>query len=238
MTNEHIPVEAGTSDVPLPTQITEPSARVTTLVHLVRHGEVHNPGKVLYGRLDGYHLSDLGREMAELTSQWLAPRDITYLVSSPLERARETMEPIAAKLGLPVTLDERVLEAGNDFEGLTVGANPKQLLHPRYWPKLSNPIRPSWGEAYDVIAERMFTAVLDARDAAAGHEAVIVSHQLPVWTMRRFAEGKRLWHDPRSRECTLASVTTLEFTGEEITGVQYAEPAGRLLAVSTNAVGA
>ena len=214
------------------------AGNVKTLVHLVRHGEVFNPNKVLYGRMDGYHLSELGREMAELTSQWLAPRDITYLVSSPLERAQETMEPIAEKLHLPVTLDERVLEAGNDFEGLTVGSNPKQLLHPRFWPKLLNPLKPSWGEPYEEIATRMNAAMLDARAAAQGHEAVIVSHQLPVWTARRFVEGKRLWHDPRSRQCTLASVTTIEFTGDKPTGVRYTEPAGRLLAESTNAVGA
>ena len=88
------------------------------------------------------------------------------------------------------------------------------------------------------IAARMDAAIRDARDAASGHEAVIVSHQLPVWTARRFAEGKRLWHDPRSRECTLASVTTIEFIDDEITDVRYTEPAGRLLAASTNAVGA
>lgn len=223
---------------PLSPEITAPEAGVKTLVHLVRHGEVFNPNRVLYGRLDGYHLSELGREMAELTSQWVAPRDVTYLVSSPLERAQETMKPIAEKLGLDVRLDERVIEAGNDFEGSTVGSNPKQLIHPRFWPKLMNPLKPSWGEPYEEIAERMYAAMLDARDAAAGHEAVIVSHQLPVWTARRFVEGKRLWHDPRSRQCTLASVTTIEFTGEEVTGVHYTEPAGRLLAISTNAVGA
>ena len=223
---------------PLPADVDAPGPTTTTLVHLVRHGEVYNPEKVLYGRMDGFHLSDLGREMAELTSQWMAPRDVTYLVSSPLERAQETAAPIADKLGLSVQLDERVIEAGNDFEGLTVGSNPKQLLHPSFWPKLVNPLKPSWGEPYEEIAERMYAAILDARDAAAGHEAVIVSHQLPVWTARRFAEGKRLWHDPRSRECTLASVTTIEFIGEDIAGVSYTEPAGRLLAASTNAVGA
>lgn len=210
----------------------------STLVHLVRHGEVYNPEKVLYGRLDGYHLSDLGHEMAELTSQWLAPRDISHLVSSPLERAQETMQPTAEKLGLPVLLDERVIEAGNDFEGLTVGANPKQLAKPEFWPKLVNPFRPSWGEPYREIAARMDAAVRAARAAAEGHEAVVVSHQLPVWTARRFYEGKRLWHDPRSRECTLASVTTIEFRGDDVVGVTYTEPAGRLLPASTNAVGA
>ncbi|AKU17987.1 histidine phosphatase family protein [Luteipulveratus mongoliensis] len=209
-----------------------------TTVHLVRHGEVDNPDKVLYGRMPDFHLSPLGREMAQLTAASLRERDITHLVSSPLERAQETMAPLAEALGQGVTLDERVIEAGNDFEGLTVGSNPKQLLHPRFWPKLLNPAKPSWGEPYAEIVTRMTAAVEDARAAALGHEAVIVSHQLPVWTARRHYEGMRLWHDPRRRECTLASVTSLTFVGDELLFLSYAEPAASLLPQAAKVGGA
>lgn len=200
-----------------------------TVVHLVRHGEVDNPRGVLYGRMPDFHLSALGRQMATSVAEFLGGNDITHLVSSPLERAQETIEPLAEALHQPVTLDERVIEAGNDFEGLTVGKDPKQLLRPRMWPKLVNPLQPSWGEPYTQIAERMRAAVDDARVAAAGHEAVIVSHQLPVWTARQSYEGRRLWHDPRKRECALASVTSLDFLGDRLTSLSYAEPAGHLL---------
>lgn len=141
----------------------------STVVHLVRHGEVDNPGGVLYGRLPGYHLSALGREMAVRVARYLEHRDITYLVSSPLERAQETMAPLAASLDRNVELDERVIEAGNRFEGLTVGTNPTQLMHPKFWRYLTNPLKPSWGEPYDEIAARMASAAGDARAAAAGH---------------------------------------------------------------------
>ncbi len=200
-----------------------------TIVHLVRHGEVDNPRGVLYGRMPDFHLSELGRRMAVCVADFLGGNDITHLVSSPLERAQETIEPLAEALHQEVTLDERVIEAANDFEGLTVGKDPKQLLRPRMWPKLVNPLQPSWGEPYTEIAQRMRAAVTDARIAAAGHEAVIVSHQLPVWTARQSYEGRRLWHDPRKRECSLASVTSLNFVGDELVSLSYAEPAGHLL---------
>lgn len=209
-----------------------------TTVHLVRHGEVYNPGHVLYGRMPGFKLSDLGVQMAQLAADYLADRDLVHLVSSPLERAQQTIEPLAERAHLPVTLDDRVIEADNDFEGMTVGASPQQLLKPRFWPKLINPTKPSWGEPYAQIATRMRLAIADARAAAEGHEAVIVSHQLPVWTARLDAEGRRLWHDPRKRECSLASVTSLTFRGSQLSMVTYAEPAVSLLPQASSAVGA
>ncbi|MBA2553615.1 MAG: histidine phosphatase family protein [Geodermatophilaceae bacterium] len=197
-----------------------------TLVHVLRHGEVHNPGKVLYGRLPGFHLSADGLQMAEKVAAHLSGRDIVHVVSSPLERAQETAAPIAAGLDLGVSIDERLLEAGNLFEGLTVGIGDGALRAPRHWAKLRNPFRPSWGEPYSEIAARMLAAVHSARDAARGHEAVCVSHQLPIWTLRCHVEGRRLWHDPRRRQCGLASSTTLSFSGDDFVGLEYSEPAG------------
>lgn len=197
-----------------------------TVVHVLRHGEVHNPGKVLYGRLPNFHLSDAGREMAEKVAAHLSGRDITWLVSSPLERAQQTAAPIAAATGLDVHIDDRLIEAGNDFEGLTVGVGDGALRNPRHWIKLRNPFRPSWGEPYAELAARMRAAVHAARDGARGHEAVCVSHQLPIWTLRRSLQNQRLWHDPRRRECGLASLTTLTFDGDDLVAVEYSEPAG------------
>lgn len=200
-----------------------------TIVHLMRHGEVHNPLGVLYGRIAGYHLSDLGHEMAATVAESLKDHDITHLVASPLERAQETAKPLSDILGLSITTDERVIEAGNKFEGRQVSVGPKAFLHPRNWALLRNPVRPSWGEPYTEIAARMRLAVDDAREAARGHEVVIVSHQLPVWTARRMFEKKRYAHDPRNRQCTLASLTTLTFEDDDFVGLVYSEPAGALL---------
>ena len=197
-----------------------------TTVHLLRHGEVQNPDHVMYGRLHGYHLSAVGRRMAERAAKALLDRDVTYLVSSPLERAQETAAPLATALGLPVYLDERLLEAENSFQGKPFGPGDRAWAHPSAWPLLRNPFRPSWGEPYAHIAARMLAAVWSAREAAEGHEAVCVSHQLPIWTLRRFVTGQRLWHDPRRRQCGLASLTSITFAGEKVLRVTYTEPAG------------
>ncbi len=213
---------------------------VHTTVHLVRHGEVHNPEGILYGRLPGYRLSDRGQAMAARLAEFFGSpeRDIKALVCSPLERAQQTMAPIAAALGLDVRTDDRVIEASNYFEGMTFGVGDGSLRHPRHWPRLINPTRPSWGEPYKEQVARMHAAVADARNEAAGGEAVIVSHQLPVWIARLAFEGKRLWHDPRKRECSLASVTSIHFDDDELTSISYAEPAGDLLKGASQIPGA
>ncbi len=209
-----------------------------TVVHLMRHGEVHNPGGVLYGRLPGFQLSALGRSMAETVARFLAGHDVVHVVASPLERAQETAAPIAAEHGLPVETDDRLIEADNVFEGSTVGVGDGVLSKPATWRHLVNPFTPSWGEPYEVVAARMLSAVADARAAAEGHEAVLVSHQLPVWTARNRLEGRWLWHDPRKRECSLASLTSLTYAGDQLTSVAYSEPAGELLAQAAKKAGA
>ena len=204
---------------------------VRTSVHLLRHGEVHNPEGVLYGRLPGYHLSDLGREMAQRVAETLLEqrRDVVAVVASPLERAQETAAPIAAAFGLQVATDDRLIEAANHFQGMKFGVGDGSLRRPAHWWFLRNPARPSWGEPYVEQARRMLAAAADARDAARGHEAVLVSHQLPVWTTRQRAEGRRLWHDPRRRQCSLASLTSLRYDDDRLVGVDYSEPAADLL---------
>ncbi len=201
-----------------------------TVVHLLRHGEVKNPNGILYGRLPDFHLSDLGREMAERVAAWLEPaHDIAHVVASPLERAQETAGPVAKTFGLPIHTDQRVIESGNLFEGKVFGVGNGALRQWRSWWLLRNPFTPSWGEPYRKVADRMLAAMADAREAARGREALIVSHQLPVWTARAAIERRRFAHDPRKRECTLASLTSFSYAGDEVVSVTYNEPARDLL---------
>lgn len=209
-----------------------------TTVHLLRHGEVHNPEGVLYGRLADYHLSDLGRQMAERAAATLAPRDVTVVTASPLDRAQETAAPIGAAFGLPVGVDADLIEAANVFEGSRVGVGDGVLKSPSSWRHLWNPFTPSWGEPYTQIAERMRLAVERAREAARGHEAVLVSHQLPIWVIRLAAEGRRFAHDPRRRQCSLASLTSFTFDGDRLVAISYSEPAADLAARASKAKGA
>ena len=202
----------------------------TTTVHLVRHGEVHNPEGVLYGRRDGYHLSDLGREMAERVAKTLGDRDIVHLRTSPLERAQETAAPLAKARASRRCSTTRVIESANVFEGKRFGHGDNALRKPppgHLW----NPLKPSWGEPYKEVVARMLAAVYDARDAALGHEAAIVSHQLPIWVTRLSLEKRSFLHDPRKRQCTLCSVTSLQFIGDRLSTITYSEPAGDLIPV-------
>jgi broad specificity phosphatase PhoE len=201
------------------------SGTADAVVHLVRHGEVDNPRGTLYGRLPGFHLSADGRVMAKAAADFLAGRDVTVLRSSPLERAIESAEPLAAEFGLPVVTDERLIEPWNYFEGMTFGVGNGALRRPDHWVQLRNPFRPSWGEPYTEIGERMLAAMADAAQAAAGHEAVCVSHQLAIWVARRCVGGQKLWHDPRRRECALSSVTSFSYHDGAIASVSYAAPA-------------
>ena len=136
-----------------------------TTVHLLRHGEVHNPGGVLYGRLPGFRLSETGEAMAVAAAEWFVGHDVTHLVSSPLERAQQTARPLAEATGLAVAIDDRLIEAGNAFEGMVVGGPGGVFRAPRNWWKLRNPFQPSWGEPYVEIAARMIAAVEAARRA-------------------------------------------------------------------------
>ncbi len=198
-----------------------------TIIHLLRHGEVDNPEHILYGRLPGFHLSANGRVMAGAAADHFSERPVVAVFSSPLERAQETAGPVAERLGLPIVTDERLTEASNRFEGLAFGVGDGLLRHPAYWPYLRNPFRPSWGEPYRDVVTRMLAVMEVAREAAAGAEAVCVSHQLPIWATRRLAEGRPLWHNPATRQCALGSVTSFTYTGNELAGVSYTVPARR-----------
>lgn len=196
-----------------------------TIVHVMRHGEVYNPDGILYGRLPGYRLSERGQAQAQRVADALADRDIVLVVASPLQRAQETAAPVAARHGLTVETDDDLIESLNIFEGQRLSPGDGALRDPRNWRHLYNPFKPSWGEPYRDIVARMTTALDKARAKATGHEAVCVSHQLPVWTLRSALEGRRLWHDPRKRECNLASLTSFVYDGDRLVDVQYSEPA-------------
>jgi broad specificity phosphatase PhoE len=213
---------------------------VARQVHLVRHGEVFNPDRILYGRLRGFGLSKLGHRMAQAVAADLAAngRTVSALVASPLQRTRESAAPISAIFGLPIQIDDRVIEPTNHFEGTNMR---RALQQPINWPYLVNPLRPSWGEPYADIAGRMRAAVDDAFDSVDDGDVVIVSHQLPIWTLHRALAGERLAHDPRKRRCTLSSITTLALReplaprdSREIVEVGYSEPAFPLQANATD----
>ena len=207
---------------------------VARALHLVRHGEVFNPAGVIYERLPGFRLSERGEAMATRTAEWLAGEPITRVIASPLLRTQQSASPVADAFRLPIEADERVIEGTNRFAGTSVrtavGRNP--LLA---W-RLRNPLRPSWGEPFAVVRDRMRAAVLDAFKAGdPEHDVVIVTHQLPIWMVHRSVEGAPLAHDPRNRRCNLSSVTSLAVRDGRIVEIGYEDPAAALAAGAVDA---
>ncbi|WP_350347972.1 histidine phosphatase family protein [Agromyces sp. G08B096] len=214
-------------------------------IHLVRHGEVFNPQGVLYGRLDGFGLSDLGRRMAQAAADDLAARNrpVVALAASPLQRTRQSAEPISEAFGVTASVDERLIEPENRFEGKRMGGRGSALRDVRNWAFLVNPWEPSWGEPFRHIATRMLAAMEDAWQAADGGDVVLVSHQLPIWMVHRRLAGESLAHDPRRRRCALSSITTFErrtlasgrgATATRFVEVGYRDPAAGLGARATD----
>ncbi|MGY3127107.1 broad specificity phosphatase PhoE [Agrococcus sp. UYP33] len=212
-------------------------------LHLVRHGEVDNPGRVLYGRMPGFVLSERGHRMAELAAEHLATgqaaRSVVRLAASPLERAQQSAQPWADAFSLDIRTERRIIEPTNQFEGKTFEASGA-LRHPSAWPLLRNPFRPSWGEPYRAIAQRVIAAMEDAWDEVAESEddgdIVFVSHQSPIWMAHLAIAGQRLWHDPRSRRCQLSSITSFARVDGRFVEVDYAEPAAGVAAIDAGAV--
>ncbi|UYN82817.1 MAG: histidine phosphatase family protein [Microcella sp.] len=201
-------------------------------VHLVRHGEVHNPDRVLYGRLPEFRLSDLGQRMAAAAVTLLAGHSVTALYASPLQRTQESAAPWAEGFGLSIRTDERLIEPTNRFEGKRM--NGRTLADPRHWPLLVNPRKPSWGEPFADIAARMLAVMHEARESVDAGEVVMVSHQLPIWMAHRALAGEPLHHDPRKRRCSLSSVTSFAWADGRFTETDYQEPAADLTAEATD----
>lgn len=168
--------------------------------------------------------------MAELAAAELVRREsadgrrISRIVSSPLERAQESASPISAAFGLPVELSDGLIEASSRLEGGQFSMSLAILAKPQAWRYLVNPLRPSWGEAFSDVADRMTTEMSAALDSADGGDVVMVSHQLPIWMAHRVAVGKPLFHDPRKRRCALSSITTFERRGNRMVEIGYTDP--------------
>lgn len=207
---------------------------MATRIHLVRHGEVHNPDRILYGRLEGFGLSDLGHRMADAAAASFADVPVSALYASPLQRAQESAEPWSRRFDLPIRTEDRIIEPTNRFEGKTYEFGPQLILRPRTWPLVVNPFKPSWGEPFAEIAARVLAAMDDAWEAADGGEVVMVSHQSPIWIAHRAITGQRLWHDPRTRRCNLSSITSFEKRDRRFVEVNYQEPARELLDASVD----
>lgn len=199
-------------------------------VHLIRHGEVHNPDGILYGRLPNFGLSQRGHKMARMAAEALAAqgRPVASLRVSPLQRTRESALPLQELFGLEPIIEERVIEPHNFFEGKKVSVETF-LRRPSLWWQLRNPLRPSWGEPFVLVRNRMLAAIEEAWANTESGDAVVVSHQMPIWVTHLAIGGHRLFHNPKLRRCALSSITSFEKIDGKFIEVDYLEPAAALL---------
>lgn len=172
-----------------------------TTIHFVRHGKVENPGHLLYERLPGFHLSDVGVRMAQATAHYIAVspqlNTVSAVYSSPLERTRETAGEILESLNsvrglrgeepLELQTDERLIEARNEFRGKRIGFGEGALWKNGNWKLVRNLWKPSWGESYQSIAHRMQDFALEKVAEYPGKQIVVVS------TNRRFGATGTCW---------------------------------------------
>jgi broad specificity phosphatase PhoE len=206
-----------------------------TRIHLVRHGEVHNPDGVLYGRLPNFGLSQLGHQMAEAAADHIrsSGTKVSRLLASPLQRTLESAKPIAERFNVAVEVEDEIIEPDNIFEGHSVSLKTI-VRNPRFLLQLHNPFRPSWGEPFLEIQRRMVAAMERAWAETTSGEVVMVSHQLPIWMVHRYSQGQRLSHDPRQRRCDLSSITSFEFSEGSLREVSYQDPAKPLRMKATD----
>ncbi|AXJ08653.1 MSMEG_4193 family putative phosphomutase [Arthrobacter sp. PM3] len=171
---------APAAPAPGPSSEGSSSERQGTLLLLVRHGETPTTGTVLPGRAPGLHLSDRGRAQAERVAERLAGLTVDAVYSSPLERARETAEPTAARTGLDLTHHAGLLEC--DFGEWTGSAIATLAALPEWHTVQHSPsfFRFPGGESFTEMQARIVEALDALRAAHAGGVIVCFSHADPI----------------------------------------------------------
>lgn len=158
-------------------------ARQETQISLVRHGRVHNPDQVWYGRLPGFPLSEAGRRDAERAARQLCNEKLAAIYSSPLRRAVETARVIAAfHTGLAVEVRDCLIEVFSPFDGL-----PADLADARGGDVYTESPEP-FEQPRDIV-RRARAFFQEARKAHAGGHVAAVTHGDVIVFMALWARG-------------------------------------------------
>ncbi|KFI68168.1 histidine phosphatase family protein [Bifidobacterium magnum] len=212
-----------------------------TTINFVRHGKVFNPDHLLYERLPDFHLSEQGVRMARATGRYIAqnPQINTAVAvySSPLDRTRETAGEILTALNatrqargeqpLELITDDRIIEARNEFRGKRIGHGEGALWKNGNWRLVKNLWKPSWGETYREIANRVRDFSFEKIEQYAGEQIIVVSHESPIWSFRHLLETGHPEHNMLLRHTALASITSITFDSEtkRVLSITYVDPA-------------
>jgi broad specificity phosphatase PhoE len=205
-----------------------------TVIHLLRHGLVYNPKKIIYGRLPGYHLAKIGFQMAENIANLSAKKNndlhnVTKIYSSPLLRAIQTATPISKQLNIRIYKDNRLTESDSYFAGKKVTFHTLSQAAVKNY--LKDPALPSWGEPHRWVQNRIVDIVNETVKKRAGKSTLLVSHQLPIWLGRLYYEHRKVgFFNSTIRQCTVGSLTSLYFNDDgSFNHVNYIEQPKYLL---------
>lgn len=159
-----------------------------TTIYLVRHGEVHNPTKVVYGRIPGFYLSETGRAQAMKLGSHLSGKKLSAIYASPLERTHETATYIHKHHGhLNIVHDERIIECYTPLEGESI-----EVVEKNNWNFYEPEFLAKGGESLEDIWNRMNTFFTEKVKQHAGEEIAVVSHGDPIMITAARHAGKPL----------------------------------------------
>lgn len=141
-----------------------------TTIYLMRHGQVHNPTNVLYGRMPGFVLSEAGVLQAHAAGEWLADQAVSAVYTSPMERAQQTAEIVASYHGaVEARVDRRLIEVATPYEG-----RPTAELAAMGWDLYTGNQPPH--EIPQMVLDRVLDFFAYARDVHRGESIVAVGH--------------------------------------------------------------
>jgi len=196
----------------------------------MRHADVENPHRILYGHLPGFHLSALGRAQASAVGRSLRDTGIRRIVHSPLERARETAELVNAELPAPVSLIEEPALVEAEFGRYLQGApywqipivRPRWLVH-----KVRRGALPG-DETIEQLGSRVLGVVHRLAREHPGEVSLCVSHADPLQAAWILIESRPQNEREMARKTVgRAGILQLDLDGERITSVRY-QPAPKV----------
>jgi broad specificity phosphatase PhoE len=198
-----------------------------TRLYLIRHADVENPRKLLYGHLDGFDLSALGRVQATAVGERLRNEDIRRIVHSPLARAVETTQLINAGLARPAVLESdpelREAEFSRYLQGVPYWQVP--LRRPLWFVHKAKRGLVPGDESIDRLGGRVLAVVRRLARDHSGETMAIVSHADPLNAVWVLLDGRA--HNEREmyrKSVDKAGMLRLDLEGETPKAWEYIPP--------------
>jgi len=200
---------------------------VAARILLIRHADVENPGKVLYGHLAGFGLSALGRAQAEAVGLSLRDAGIKRIVHSPLQRARETAQIIAVQLPAEVPMEEDNELVESEFSRYLQGVPFWQIpmRRPLWFVHKARRGTLPGDESIDVMGGRVLRVARRLAREHPGEVVACVSHADPLQAAWILLEGRA--HNEREmyrKPVDRAGILSLEIEADRVTALEYVPP--------------